>query len=84
MAIWVRLNELPIESYDGEILRQIGKALGPVLTVDTHMTTDARARYARLCVQVDVSKSLTTTVRIGQCSQAVVYEGVNKLCFSCG
>lgn len=84
MAVWVRFNELPIEYYDGKVLRQIGKALGTVLRVDTHTATEARGRYARLCVQVDVSKPLITMVRIGQHNQAVVYEGVNKLCFSCG
>uniref|UniRef100_A0A7N2LRD1 CCHC-type domain-containing protein n=1 Tax=Quercus lobata TaxID=97700 RepID=A0A7N2LRD1_QUELO len=84
VVVWVKLNEFPIEYYDAEILRQIGKALGPVLRVDTHTETKARGRYAGLSVQVDVSKSLNTMVRIKQCNQAVVYEGVNKLCFSCG
>ena len=36
MAIWVRLNELPIEYYDAAMLRQIGQGLGTVLRVDTH------------------------------------------------
>lgn len=65
MAIWVMLNELPVEYYDGEVLRQIGQALGKVLRVDTHTATEARGRYSRLCVQVDVSKPLITMVRIG-------------------
>lgn len=50
MVVWVRLNELPIEYYDGEVLRHIGKALGKVLKVDMHTATEARGRYARLCV----------------------------------
>ena len=37
-----------------------------VLRVDTHTTTEARGQYACICVQVDVSKPLTTSVRIGQ------------------
>ena len=49
-----------------------------------HTTTEARGRYARICVQVDISKPLITSVRIGQRNQPVVYEGVSKLCFSCG
>ncbi|KAK9999329.1 hypothetical protein SO802_018932 [Lithocarpus litseifolius] len=53
VAVWVRLNELPIEYYDGEVLREIGNALGKVLRVDTHTAIEARGRYARLCVQVD-------------------------------
>ena len=52
--------------------------------MDTHTATEARSRYACICVQVDISKYLTTTVRIGQIYQSVVNERVIKLCFSCG
>ena len=36
VAVWIRLNELPIEYYHAEALLQIGKAIGNVLRVDTH------------------------------------------------
>ena len=84
MAVWVRLHELPIEYYDAEVLKQLGRALGTVLRADTFIATEARGRYACICVQVDVSKPLVTSVCVGQRHQAVVYEGVSKLCFSCG
>ena len=58
--------------------------MGSVLRVDTHTATEAKGRYARICVQVDVSKPLITSVRIGHRNQPVTYEGVSKLCFSCG
>ena len=44
----------------------------------------AGGRYARLCVQVDVDKPLVTAVLIGKFEQPVCYEGIQKLCFSCG
>ena len=50
VAVWVRLNELPIEYYDATVLKQINQALGIVLKVDTHTTTEARSRYIRICV----------------------------------
>ncbi|XP_050255268.1 uncharacterized protein LOC126701193 [Quercus robur] len=81
VAVWVRLYELPIEYYEVEVLQQIG---GNSASLDMHTTTEARGRYARICVQVDISKPLITSVRIGQRNQPVVYEGVSKLCFSCG
>ena len=84
MAVWARINELPIEYYEASVIKQIGQALGKVLRIDTNTAMEARGRYARICVQVDISKSLTTTVRIGQRDQAVIYEVVSKLCFSCG
>ncbi|KAL0002179.1 hypothetical protein SO802_015960 [Lithocarpus litseifolius] len=84
IAVWVRLHALPIELYDAEVLKQIGEAIGKVLRIDTHTAMEARGKYARLCIQVDVDKPLVNTVLIGKFEQAVMYEGINKLCFACG
>ena len=84
MVVWIRLNELPIEFYNAETLHQIGKAIGNVLRVDTHTAFETRGRFVRLCVQVDVDKPLIDTVFIGRFEQVVTYEGINRLCFSCG
>ena len=84
IAVWVRLHRLPIELYEAEVLIQIGEAIGKVLRVDTHTAMEARGKYARLCIQVDANKPLINTVLIGKFEQAVVYEGINKLCFVCG
>ena len=66
VAVCVRLNELPIKYYNTIVLRQIGQALGKVLRIGTHTETEARGRYARICVQVDIAKHLTTTMRVEQ------------------
>lgn len=84
VVVWVRLNELPIEYYDAIVLRKIGEALGNVLRVDIHIAKETRGRYTRLYVQINSYKPLVTTVCIGDCCQAVVYEGVSNLSFSCG
>lgn len=83
IAIWIRLNELPIEYYNAEALHLIGKAIGNVLRVDIHIAAEARGRFARLCVQVDVMKPLVTTIMIGKLEQSVSYEGIQKFCFDC-
>ena len=84
VAVWIRLNELPIEFYNAEALYQIGKAIGNVLRVDTHTSSKTRGRFACLCVQVDVDKPLINTVLIGRFEQVVTYEGIHRMCFSCG
>ncbi|XP_030931012.1 uncharacterized protein LOC115956880 [Quercus lobata] len=84
VAVWIRLNGLPIEYYNSEALLQIGKSIGNVLRIDTHTANKARGRFARLCVQIDVDKLLVTAVLIGRFEQPVCYEGIQKLCFSCG
>ena len=52
VAVWIRLNELPIEYYNVEALHQIGKSIGNVLRVDTHTATETKGKFARLCVQI--------------------------------
>lgn len=84
VVVWVRLNGLPTEYYKATVLRQIGQMLGKVLRINTHTEMEARGRYAQICVQVDIAKPLITMVRVGQRNHLVLYEGVSKLCFSCG
>ena len=43
-----------------------------------------RASYARLYVQVNLTKPLITAVRVGKLHQKVLYEGISSLCFCCG
>ena len=49
-AVWISLNELPIEYYEVEVLKQIENSIGKVLRIDTHTVAKARGRFARLCV----------------------------------
>ena len=79
----MRLNELPIEYYHVEDLQIIGNAVGKVLRIDTHIANESRGWFARLCIQVDVGKLLTTAFLIGGKEQPVCYEGIQRLCFSC-
>ena len=84
IAVWVRLNALPIEYYNAEALQHIGKALGNVLRVDTFTASESRGRFARLCIQIDVDKPLITTILIGKLEEPILYEGIQRLCFGCG
>lgn len=82
--MWIRLCELPIELYEAEVLKELGESIGKVLRIDSHTAMEARGKYARLCVQIDINKPLVNTILIGRFEQAVSYEGIHSLCFSCG
>ena len=84
IAVWIRLNELSIEYYEVEVLKQIGNSIGKILRIDTHTVAEARRRFAWLCVQVDIDKPLVTNILIGGLHQPVNYKGVHRPCFSCG
>ena len=45
---------------------------------------EARGKYARLCIQININKPLVNHILIGHFEQAVSYEGIQSLCFSCG
>ena len=67
-----------------EALKEIGSTIDKVLRIDTYTALEARGRYARICVQIDVEKPLITALLIGNIEQPVIYEGIQKMCFSCG
>ena len=66
IVVWIRLSGLPIEYYNAKTLQHIEKAIGNVLRIDTFTTTETRGKFAGLCIQVDVDKSLITAVMIGK------------------
>ncbi|XP_065617338.1 uncharacterized protein LOC136062338 [Quercus suber] len=84
IAVWIRLYELPIELYEAEVLKELGESIGKVLRIDSHTAMEARGKYARLCVQIDINKPLVNTILIGHFEQVVSYEGIQSLCFSYG
>lgn len=79
VAVWVRLNKLPIELYKPGVLKEIGESIKKVLRIDSHTAMEAKGKYARMCIQVDLNK-----VIIGRFEQRVTYEGIEQLCFSYG
>lgn len=84
IAVWIRLLELPIEYYEESVVQDIGRAIGPVLRVDTHTALEVRGRFARLCVQVNLDEPIVKAIRVGGIRQLVQYEEISSLCFFCG
>ena len=76
--------QLPIEYYEPSVLREIEQAIGPMLRIDAQTTTESHGRYARICIQVNLDYPFIRTILIESLVQAVVYEGISTLCFSCG
>ncbi|KAF3967886.1 hypothetical protein CMV_008158 [Castanea mollissima] len=48
VVVWIQLPELPIEYCEPSVLRDIGKAIGPVLRIDTRTATESRGCFARV------------------------------------
>ncbi|XP_024195606.1 uncharacterized protein LOC112198713 [Rosa chinensis] len=84
MALWVRIFGLPVKFFKDFTVAKIGKILGDVVKVDKLTVGQARGQFARVCIEVDLSKPLRPFVEVESIAYQVVYEGISLICFECG
>ncbi|XP_031106253.1 uncharacterized protein LOC116010899 [Ipomoea triloba] len=84
LLVWVRFPALPIEYFEEEFLTKIGKNIGRPVKVDTTTSLISIGRFARVCVEVDVTKPLLAKFTVGGEVVPIEYEGIQMVCFSCG
>jgi hypothetical protein len=84
VAVWVRIAGLPIEYYDARVLKSIGNKIGSTVKVDKNTLMQERGKYARICVEVDLTESLLAMFMIKGRKYNVEYEGLHLLCKICG
>lgn len=82
--VWVRLSNLPVNFYHRSILIGIARGLGHPLKVDLTTLNFERARFARVCVEVNLRKPLKGLVMVNGERYYVFYEGLNTICSKCG
>ncbi|KAI8031372.1 Uncharacterized protein LOK49_LG01G03785 [Camellia lanceoleosa] len=83
-TLWVRFPQLPIEYYNEKVLYHIAKVIGKPLKVDLNTAMSTRGRYARVCVEVDLTKPLVSRFAIGKYLYIIEYEHLHYFCFACG
>lgn len=95
VAVWIRIPALPIEYYDKRVLWKIGNCLGRTVKVDANTLrrkedtmeecfVTERARFARVCIEVDLRKTLVSKFELNCREYRVEYEGLHLICFNCG
>ncbi|KAG2330613.1 hypothetical protein Bca52824_001793 [Brassica carinata] len=82
--VWIRLTNIPVNFYHRSILMGIAKGLGKPIRVDLTTLNFERARFARVCVEVNHAKPLKGTVMINGERYFVAYEGLSEICSKCG
>lgn len=84
----MQLHNLPVEFWEGETLKTIAGQFGTLLKVDDFMTSLSQSKYARICVGIDLSKSLSQGFWIGddlhRVFVVVLYERLLTFCYTCG
>ncbi|KAL6129850.1 hypothetical protein ACLB2K_068232 [Fragaria x ananassa] len=84
MALWVRILDLPVKFFKDFTAAKIGKILGDVVKVDPLTIGQSRGKFARVCIEIDLSKPLRPVVEVQNIAYHVVYEGISMICFECG
>ncbi|CAN1726174.1 hypothetical protein LINPERHAP1_LOCUS397 [Linum perenne] len=81
---WVRLPRLPIHFFNELAVTRIGNHIGRTVRLDLATSEGARARYARVCIEVDISKPLLGKYMIEDRTYLVEYESLENICHHCG
>ncbi|CAN1175306.1 hypothetical protein LINPERHAP2_LOCUS31882 [Linum perenne] len=84
LMTWVRLPKLPIQYFNNLAVTRIGNYIGKTVRLDLATAEGARGRYARVCVEVDLSKPLLGKYMLEDRVFFVEYESIENFCFGCG
>ncbi|KAJ8438785.1 LOW QUALITY PROTEIN: hypothetical protein Cgig2_009903 [Carnegiea gigantea] len=84
MIVWVRFPDPSVECFNKLALFDIAQLLGKPIKVDFATDLVSRARYARVCLEISLSKPLVDRVWVVNGWQQVEYENLDLLCLSCG
>ncbi|CAL2256144.1 unnamed protein product [Prunus armeniaca] len=84
MAVWVRITGLHVEWFNPEAIKRIGDLIGVTYCIDTHTVAQARGKYARICIELDLTKPLSANVQVENNWYAIEYEGLHLVCFGYG
>ncbi|XP_057418503.1 uncharacterized protein LOC130712715 [Lotus japonicus] len=95
VAVWIRIPDFPVEYYGKHFLWRIGESIGRMIKIDAHSIRrehedgtvvggSGRGSFVRLCVEVDLRKTLIAKFEFHDLVYKVEYEGLNQICFHCG
>ncbi|GAU50505.1 hypothetical protein TSUD_409800 [Trifolium subterraneum] len=82
--VWVRFPGLNLVYYDESFLLAMASAIGRPIKVDTNTMKVERGRFARVCVEVDLTVPVVGKIWVNGHWYKVQYEGLHIICTNCG
>lgn len=64
IPLWIKLSNLPLNCWNAVVLSKIGSRLGQPLYADEYITQASRISFARILVEIDITKELPKSVKI--------------------
>ncbi|KAJ4842859.1 hypothetical protein Tsubulata_031873 [Turnera subulata] len=84
VVAWVRVPGLSTELYQREILREVCNRIGRMIRVDYSTQKTERGKFAKVAVELDLSKPLETEACVDGVWYPILYESLPQVCFGCG
>lgn len=63
---------------------RIAEKIGRPIKVDHATSLTNRGMFARMCIEVDITKPLKSKFMVKRKVMTVEYEGMHMICFHCG
>ncbi|XP_057418469.1 uncharacterized protein LOC130712667 [Lotus japonicus] len=81
---WVRIPGLNVVFYDESYLLSVARVIGTPIKVDRNTLQADRGRFARICVELDLTKPVVGKVCLEGYWYKIEYEGLHVICTKCG
>lgn len=82
--VWIRFPSLGMEYYDENVLTALSSTIGKPIRVDVRTIDASRGKFARICVEIDLEKSVVGKIWFRNRWIHVEYEGLHLICNKCG
>ncbi|XP_057458265.1 uncharacterized protein LOC130749016 [Lotus japonicus] len=83
-VVWIRIPGIGFQFYDRNILLTLASAVGTPIKIDMNTNDMQRGRYARICVEIDLTKPVLGVVGLEGIWYNIEYDGLHLLCRKCG
>lgn len=84
LLVWVRFPVVPVEYFNERWLIRAGNQIGKAVKVDRTTLIASRGKFARVCVEIDLTKPLKAGYSQRGKRWPIQYKGLHSLCFTCG
>lgn len=82
--VWICFPGLNLVYYDESFLLAMASTVGKPIRMDTNTLKVERGRFARICVEIDLTQPVVGKVWLYDHWYNVTYEGLHIICTSCG
>lgn len=81
---WVRIPSLPVEYLQSEeVILGIARLIGRPIRLDRATAEGSWARFARICLELNLEQPLVARIRIDGIIRHVEYENLPIICYEC-